>query len=53
MNMKDGSAWSLRKDELGEIIPFCTLFVYNKRNTCLVPNINLLHVYDIHVMIHI
>ena len=34
-NPGDGSAWSLRKDESGEIIPFCTLFVYNKRNTCL------------------
>ena len=29
-NPRDGSAWSLRKNKSGEIIPF-----YNKRNTCL------------------
>ena len=34
-NPEDGSAWSIRKDESREIIPFGTLFVYNKRNTCL------------------
>ena len=53
MNSEDGSAWSLRKDESGEIIPLCTLVIYNKRNTCLVPDINLIHAYDINVMIYI
>ena len=52
MNPEEGFAWSLRKDDSGEIIPFCTLVIYNKRNTCLIPDINLLHVYDINVMIH-
>jgi len=53
MNPEDGSAWSLQKDDSGEIIPFFTLVIYNKRNTCLVPDMNLLHVYDINVMIYI
>lgn len=51
-NPEDGSAWSPRKDESGEIIPFCTLVIYNKRNTCLVPDINLLHIHDVNVIIH-
>ena len=52
-NLEDGSAWSLWKEDSSEIIPFCTLVVYNKINTCLVLDTNLLHVYDINVIIHI
>ena len=51
MNPEDGSAWSLQEEDSGEIIPYCILVIYNKRNTCLVPDINLLHAYDINVMI--
>ena len=53
MNPKDGSAWSRQKEDSGEIIPFCILVIYNKRNTCLVLDINILHAYDINVMIYI
>lgn len=53
MDLEDNSTWSRRKEDLGEIIPFCTLVIYNKRNTCLVLDINLLHAYDINVMIYI
>ena len=53
MNPEDISAWSLRKEDSGEIILFCKLVIYNKRNTCLVPDINLLHACDINVMIYI